>query len=364
MRWRVVLATVAAIGLCGASVKPPQANNDHAGAHDPQGGAEMMAPSGSGNEGSASNYAPQKAADGLSAYERESLAVDRAANNIGEVANRIAERQRVYGFWQLVASGFGVFFTGIAAFFAYRATHWAKEAATQTKRSADADNAALAETRTAAEEARKEAGEQAERLKKQLELAEQNVSIAKETAVNTDRAWLKITVKEAGDLIFAENSISLRVSTVIENIGRGPAVSVLQNHQLTPDLAGFESALRQRTYWSRSSLIPSGRVMFPGDRDTWVGEIRMTRAEFDAAIVQAAKTIVDDADYDGCPYVSLTLIVGAEYNLPGDRAYRMTYVFGVLAKSDEAGHRFYGTEKTIKLDNLQLWQDLHTGPIA
>lgn len=205
MRWAVVLTAVAAIGLYGASQSPP-ANVERAKGNQSEQRSEAVAPRSSGENDSNTSSGGQKSTEEMTAYERESLAVDRAANGLAKSANAISEAQREYAFWHLALGGFGVGFTGIAAFFAWRATHWAKEAARQTKRSADADNAALAEARISAEEARKEAVEQANRLRGQLRpyvyIVEENIStnpvhINLRTIVS-DHAPINFSIKNFG----------------------------------------------------------------------------------------------------------------------------------------------------------------------
>jgi hypothetical protein len=179
----------------------------------------------------------------VSAYERESLALDRAANGIGERANSIADAQRAYSFLQLILAGFGVAFTGVAAFFAWRATVWAKEAATQTKRSADADNEALTATREAAEDARKEAAQQAKRFTEQLRLMEQTMrytadsayamkdsaraatrqaAITEDTARKRLRAYIHV---EAMTVKWTPEGYPL-FTVVMKNTGQTPALNV------------------------------------------------------------------------------------------------------------------------------------------
>ncbi|CAN7586463.1 hypothetical protein [Phenylobacterium sp. LjRoot164] len=154
----------------------------------------------------------------MSAYERESLVIDRAANRIAEAANTISSAQRDYAFWQLVLGAVAVAFTGIAAFFAYRATHWAKEAARQSKRSADADNAALEEAQKALLLSHEDAAVQADRF-------DQQISLARTNAVRELRAYLSNAVKDQFDIAVGSHA---RVVIQIMNTGRTPAYHFLQ----------------------------------------------------------------------------------------------------------------------------------------
>ncbi|TCS16612.1 hypothetical protein [Caulobacter sp. BK020] len=159
----------------------------------------------------------------LTSYERESLAVDRVANNIGERANRIAEAQRIYGLLQLILSLFGVGFTGAAAIFAWRATHWAKNAALETKRSADADNAALEATQAGLEEARVDAAKQEERFAAQLAVAHRQA----DAAVKSNQAYLSVISGSIELVRYGINSLSppypeFKLVLVVENIGKSP----------------------------------------------------------------------------------------------------------------------------------------------
>lgn len=181
MHWAVVLAAVAAIGLGGASQAAP-ADAERAKGNQRQQHSEAVAPGGGAENGASGGSPRNKGADELNPYERESLAIDRAAIRAAERANVIAEAQRRYSFVQLVLGFVGVVLTGVAAYFAYRATHWAREAAVQTKRSADADNEALSETRAAAVDARQAAALQAKRLAEQSQLADQTMQFTAKTA--------------------------------------------------------------------------------------------------------------------------------------------------------------------------------------
>lgn len=62
------------------------------------------------------------------AYEREALALDRAANRIAEKANRIAQHQAGLNFWQIVLNIAVMAFTGWAAVAAGRAARSAQQA--------------------------------------------------------------------------------------------------------------------------------------------------------------------------------------------------------------------------------------------
>ncbi len=170
MRWWRGLVVACVLGL-GAASQPPERSAGAQAGHAPETQRPAPAVDSRAAETSQSQRDDGGGSEHLSAYERESLTVDRAANGISERANLIAEAQRSYAFWQMWLTVAGVAFTGVAAFFAYRATHWAKEAARQTKRSADADNAALKATVEAAGEARQEAVEQARRFEDQLHLS-------------------------------------------------------------------------------------------------------------------------------------------------------------------------------------------------
>ena len=145
-----------------------------------------------------------------SAYERESLAIDRAANGIGERANSIADAQRVYGLLQLVLGVFGVAFTGVAAFFAYRATHWAKAAAQAARESANSDNQALAETRAAGEDQRKAAVQQAKWSNEQLGLMDQTMQFTAESAraMKDVARSMAASAKQVADSIAVSKSVA------------------------------------------------------------------------------------------------------------------------------------------------------------
>lgn len=128
-RYVAALGGLAAILLLGAAPVPPP--------NQPKGAAEGQ-PS-----------AKADGAKGMSAYERESLVVDRTANSIAESANAISRDQRRYALWQLGLGGAGVAFTAIAALAAIAAAIYAKHAAEAARESATADNQALTETRSA-----------------------------------------------------------------------------------------------------------------------------------------------------------------------------------------------------------------------
>ncbi|MBO9545249.1 hypothetical protein [Caulobacter sp.] len=165
----------------------------------------------------------------ISAYERESLVVDRRANAIAEQANLIAEAQRRYAFWQLLLGAIGVIFTGLAAFFAYRATHWAKAAAEAAKQSAGADDAALAETRAAAADARRDAVQHAKWSKEQLGLMDQTMQytaesahamkdVARSMAANTKQIVESVEVSKsvaASQRIFGKTQLRAYVAVLI-----------------------------------------------------------------------------------------------------------------------------------------------------
>lgn len=108
---------------------------------------EKHQPNIAAHEGQTSTAPNPEGNQRLTRAERESIAVDRAANRIAERANLIADAQRSYAFWQLVFAAAGVIFTAIAAVAAIAAAKYAKHAAQAAKQSADADNAALTETR-------------------------------------------------------------------------------------------------------------------------------------------------------------------------------------------------------------------------
>lgn len=194
--------------------------------------------------------------EGLSAYERESLAADRAANRIAESANAIARDQRLFALWQLGLGSAGVVFTGFAAFWAYRATHWAKEAAAQTKRSADADNAALKETRKAARDARKDAAAQEVRFTDQLGVAKKQVEVAEDTARKQLRAYV-----HAESIAFTWMPEGHPLFTItLMNTGQTPAINVAAGAVVkrgpVAELAGVK--VPEDILLGRSSLVGPG----------------------------------------------------------------------------------------------------------
>lgn len=66
---------------------------------------------------------------GLTSYERQSLALDATANGIAEETNRIAREQSRYGFWSLVMAAVAGVSAVAAAILAWRAVHWTRDAA-------------------------------------------------------------------------------------------------------------------------------------------------------------------------------------------------------------------------------------------
>jgi hypothetical protein len=211
-RFVAAVGGLAALLLLGAAAVPPSGAPDS----KPEG---SQAPAG----------AQRDSAQSLSAYERESLVAERAANRIAEGANTIARDQRLIALWQLVLGAAGVVFTGFAAFWAWRATHWAKEAAGQTKRSADADNAALDETRKGMTQAREDADRQATRFAEQLKVATATGAAAARQAEVAERASHKqlAAYVHAEELTFNWSKDGWPLfSLKLMNTGQTPAIGV------------------------------------------------------------------------------------------------------------------------------------------
>ncbi|WP_419320730.1 hypothetical protein ACN2C7_07055 [Caulobacter sp. ErkDOM-E] len=257
----------------------------------------------------------------LTAYERETLAVDRAANNIGERANSIADAQRVYGLLQLILGVFGVAFTGAAAFFAWRATYWAKTAAHETKRSADADNAALAITTTGMAEARKDAIEQGKRFTEQLALSQETMeytarsSRAMETSATATRRMASTAGATAKDqlrpyvyLVDEQCELVLSLGTIygadaafgFKNFGQTPAKNVRfraafdlrigpWNLDFTPDLTPI--------YELHFGDLPPGhlRHMNDGYKAQPLEQYQLALKDDGAALVLYGEVLYEDA---------------------------------------------------------------------
>jgi hypothetical protein len=151
-------------------------------------GAAPNQPASQPQEPPAAAEPPADSGQGFTAFERESLAVDRAANGIAQRANLIAEAQRSYAYWQLLLGGAGVAFTAVAAIAAIAAAIYAKRAAHAAALSAQADNASLSATLKAAEDARADAKEQAARFKKQMGAQDQLIEYTAKTAYAMEHA--------------------------------------------------------------------------------------------------------------------------------------------------------------------------------
>lgn len=297
--------------------------------------------------------------ESMSDYERESLAVDRAANRIAETANAISDAQRSYAFWQLVLSFAGVGFTGIAAFFAWRATHWAKEAASHTKRSADADNAALTETRNAAAEARKDAEAQAERFRQELKIAKDNLDAAREATFAIDRAWLSVHVELSGPLVFEGDEVRVDVSCVGRNIGRSPATKVLWDWGLFGTPGAAHQKIADHTRYRHVGVTSYGHVLLPSDDFKEDFTLTMKRAEFIEACEQmAAIEPVSEPGTFPC------IIVGLQYALPGEQKRRFTYMSYYIARTRDGSIDFDGSEGQFELAELELRGDRMAGPVT
>jgi hypothetical protein len=195
----------------------------------------------------------------LSAYERESLIEDRAANRIAESANTISRDQRLYALWQLGLSGAGVVFTGFAAFWAWRATHWARRAAESAGASAAADNAALDETRKAAIDARETA------------------DIARREFLVRNRPYVELIGPKAQPFINAEDDtlFGFRIAPKWKNEGSTPTFQMrtYNSYQLFPpgpipeefDFPDHGDGVLHPMYIGPRSERDAGFLIFPLD---------------------------------------------------------------------------------------------------
>jgi hypothetical protein len=248
-------------------------------------------------------------------YERESLAIDRAANDIGKRANSIADAQRGYGLIQIVLGIFGVVFTGIAAVAAIAAALYAKDAAAQAKRSADADNANLSATQAGMEEARKDAVKHDKRFTEQLALSQETMEYTARTAramESSARAMERQAIAtakaaEAGNLSFEiaraielptlilnkpsmgdrlPNMKDMLVRGVVElsvrNYGRTPAFLVEQFSEISLE------PLSDTPRYSKCHPLDADQVVMPGaDRDLYVAAKRGGISDEEAAAILA-----------------------------------------------------------------------------
>ncbi|MDB5440753.1 MAG: hypothetical protein JWM33_3180, partial [Caulobacteraceae bacterium] len=245
--------------LMGAASVPP--------ASKPQGQAQ----------GSAINApASHNGGEEMTAYDRESLGVDRSANHIAEASNQIAADQRTYAFLQTILGGAGVLFTGVAAFWAWRATKWAKEAARAAGESAKADNASLVSNLKAAADAREDADKQEARHVQQLLVANQAADAARHaneiTSANfaeARRPWLALADVRPTAFNSGKGGPFLELEITIQNSGAVPALGVHFAVQL------FDGHVADMPVWARLSNLAaagpvqlvSGAIAFPGVPD-------------------------------------------------------------------------------------------------
>lgn len=278
------LGLAACLSLGAAPVQPPSQPQRAANAAQPQVKAQT------------------DGKKGMTAYERESLAVDRAANDIGKRANSIADAQRIYGLIQLVLGIFGVLFTGIAAVAAIAAALYAKEAAAQARRSADADNANLAATQAGMEEARKDAIKQDKRFTDQLALSQETMeftaktSYAMEHSASAMRRMATATARaaeasnvsseiaraiELPTLVLSKISLGDRlpkladelqrsvVELKVRNYGRSPAFLIEQASEISLD------PLPDTPVYNRTFPMDADKVAMPDkDHDLYVAAKR------------------------------------------------------------------------------------------
>ncbi|MBP7648919.1 MAG: hypothetical protein KA085_12965 [Phenylobacterium sp.] len=328
MRWATVLVAVSAIGLCGASEPPKQPSDkqQEAQAANAQGKPAPPAPA---------SAPPKNVEQAPPSKERRQDDEGAPGRHLQEYGLYATIAQAIIGIVGLV----GLFFTVL----------YAKRAWGEAKRSADASRDGLAD-------ARSDAAEQARRFEAQLHIATENLKIAQRAAAETDRAWLSLTVTPIGALQIDDDKISIKVSVVTKNVGKGPAIGVENTAELAFDVFDLDRTIRQNP----GLQILSGRfgeIIFPDDDRRWEGVASVSREAM-------AEAIAADRASDKPIGVYPSIVAGVRYCLPGDNTRRLTYIYLSLAKRADAKASFDEGDTSLDLADLTWCSDLRTGPVT
>lgn len=194
--------------------------------------------------------------------------------------------------------------------------------------------------------------------------AKRSAEFAEAAIVATDRAWISITPKVIGPLVFGKDSITIDVGFNIENIGRSPATHVQFWAELCCDVIEAREKGEEAARVYGSSILNFGRVMFPSDPWEYNQlEMAMETVHFMRVIEDAKARAAEDkdADWDGSrAYPAISACV--TYRLAGSHKSHHTMVLFEIAsleKKDSLG--WDGSEGTTDLIYLKLIQTFLSG---
>lgn len=207
---------------------------------------------------------------------------------------------------------------------------------------------------------------QSDEMQKSIAVASRAATVAENTLIAADRAWISIDAKIIGSLTFDEEVVSLNVEFKMTNVGKSPATHVELFAMLCPDIIAARNTGEATIEMLHTKIFDFGVVLFPEGVNSRKLIIGMPIAQFRENIADAAKVVTEHGSAADVPRKTANpaIMACASYRLPGSKRRHHTVILFQVWHTDDRHLGWDGSADEADIILLRLVQTFMSGQVT